>query len=223
MSLFSYHNKPPFMVDNSSRSGLYYDFASYLNLKQDQYTFEVIYVPRKRLDRLIESDELNGFVIGVSPVWFKDKEEAKYLWLDSFYDDRDEFVSLKTSPFNYVSKQSFNDKTVVGVAGFYYFGINESVDAGNLLRIDTIGELQSLQLIEEKRADFAIVSRSVFNYLKAQNSLQDIYHMSPIPHDQFNRRLLTTKNNKALHEKLAPIMKAIKQDQLWLDILAKYE
>ena len=211
------------MVDNSSRSGLYYDFASYLNLKQDQYNFEVIYVPRKRLDRLIESDELNGLVIGVSPVWFKDKEETKYLWLDSFYDDRDEFVSLKTLPFNYINKQSFNDKTVVGVAGFYYFGINESVDAGHLLRIDTIGELQSLQLIEKKRADFAIVSRSVFNYLKTQNSLQDIYHMSPIPHDQFSRRLLTTKNNKALHEKLAPIMKAIKQDPLWLDILAKYE
>lgn len=180
-------------------------------------------MPRRRLDRLIESDELNGFVIGVSPVWFKDKEETKYLWLGSFYDDRDEFVSLKTSPFNYVNKQSFNDKTIIGVAGFYYFGINESVDAVHLLRIDTIGELQSLQLIEKKRADFAIVSRSVFNYLKTQNSLQDIYHMSPIPHDQFSRRLLTTKNNKALHEKLAPIMKAIKQDQLWLDILAKYE
>ncbi|QOL26006.1 ABC transporter substrate-binding protein [Thalassotalea sp. LPB0316] len=190
--LYTYHNKPPFIVSIEKQQGFYFDLASELSKQSADYQFQTLYIPRKRLNHIISEAQLDGIVLGVTPKWFKDPEETKYLWSDSFYRDRDEFVSLKSSPFNYLTPDSFNDKTVAAVAGFYYFGVNEAVAQSSMSRIDTVGELQVLKLIEKRRVDFGIVSYSVFKYLLKHGDVVDNFYTSPIPHDEFKRRAFTS-------------------------------
>ncbi|WP_286265004.1 substrate-binding periplasmic protein [Thalassotalea atypica] len=223
MNFYTYHNKPPFIVDEENEHGLYFDLSQYLSSKSNNYEFVTIYIPRKRLERMIKNNKLDGVVIGVSPVWFNDEAENKFLWLPSFYTDRDEFISLKSSAFEYNDYQSLIGKTVASVAGYYYFNINEAVSAGQLQRIDTIGELQVLELVKKGRANMGLVSQSVFKFLRKQGKLEDIFHISPTPHDSFSRRAFTNLDNADVHKEIQRLMKFIVLDPLWQGMLAQYE
>ncbi len=85
VDVFVYHLKPPFIVSNTNKLGLYFDFSDYLNTKSDNYHFETFFVPRKRIETTLLSGNLNGVLLGVSPVWFDDKEETKFLWTSNVY------------------------------------------------------------------------------------------------------------------------------------------
>jgi len=73
VDVFVYHLKPPFIVSNTNKLGLYFDFSAYLNSKTDKYHFETVFVPRKRIEIMLDSDKFEGILLGVNPVWFKDK------------------------------------------------------------------------------------------------------------------------------------------------------
>ena len=220
--LYTYHNKPPFIVDLKKRTGLFFDLAQYLSQQDSQIQYRTEYIPRKRLDRLIETESLDAVVIGVNPVWFNDISKKRFLWLPPIYKDRDDFVSLSSTPFDFEGPKSFVDKRVVGVAGYYYFGINEAVEKGVLQRVDTIGEKEVLDMLARERADFGIVSRSVFTYLKSQSQLPDIYHLSAQPHDIFLRSAFTLKKHKEIHQRLLPLMESLRYDKQWKLIAAQY-
>ena len=145
------------------------------------------------------------------------------MWLPGFFPDRDDFVSLKTAPFEYQSPQSLNNKTVGSVAGYYYKGVNEAVDSGALKRVNTVGELEVLQLIKKQRVDLGLVSESVFNYLKAQGQIDDVFHFSNIPHDQFIRQAFTTKNNLAMYQELELLLEKLKSSGRLDTIIARYQ
>ena len=66
--LYTYHNKPPFIVDLEAKTGLDYDLAAYLSKRDPVNNYRTAYVPRRRLDRMIETGELDGVVIGVNPL-----------------------------------------------------------------------------------------------------------------------------------------------------------
>lgn len=221
--LYTYHNKPPFVVNLKERKGLFYDLADYLSARDVKNDYQTVYIPRKRLDRMIESESLDGVVIGVSPEWFSDAGKTQYYWFSGIYPDKDEFVSLKAKPFEYAGLKSFDQKVVAGVAGYYYFGINEAVSRKHLKRVDTIGERQVLELIAKGRADFGIVSQSVFKYLKSVSNLPDIYHLSERPHDVFTRSAFTLKNKGSQLKTLQVLLKNLQQDPQWKQILSQYE
>ena len=44
--LYTYHNKPPFVVDEELGVGLYYDLAQYLSDKDPLHTYQTNYIPR---------------------------------------------------------------------------------------------------------------------------------------------------------------------------------
>ena len=221
--LYTYHLKPPFIVDLKAKSGLYFDLARYLNGKNKSYRFITAYIPKKRLEYLMDKGDLDGLVVGVNPLWFNDKAESKYIWLNTIYSDRDEFVSLETSPFEYKSKDSLTGKSVAGVAGYYYKGINEAVRLGSVKRIDTIGERQVLELISKQRADFGIVSRSVFKYLAKHEALQNDYYFSTLPHDAYDRRVMTTQKNQKLAEAIEAVVSAMPSDPKWQSLVNQYQ
>lgn len=223
VNLYIYHNKPPFIVDHQKEQGLYFDLATYLTQRSSTYEFSATYMPRKRIDHMINNNTLDGVVMGVSPVWFGDKDETKYLWLPAFYADKDEFISLKPSPFEYQNKDSLINKSIATVAGYYYFNINEAVEQGHLSRINTVGELQVLELIKMSRADMGLVSRSTFNYYKKHKKIDDIFHVSAIPHDSFERRAFTTKDNVKVHAELSRLLTSIQSDSNWQKLLSEYE
>jgi polar amino acid transport system substrate-binding protein len=222
VDVYVYHLKPPFIVNNSYELGLYFDFSTYLNSKSEKYHFETVFVPRKRIETMLNSDKLDGILLGVNPTWFKDKAETKYLWTSSVYQDQDDVVSLAEKAVEYTEPKSLEGKILGGVRGFYYFGINEQVSQGNITRHDTIGEYELLQMIMLQRVDIGIVSRSTLEYLMKAKGWQDKFYMSKQPHDKYERRVLVPHYKKALFDEISPIIKELPDDPFWKSILKQY-
>ncbi len=222
VDVFVYHLKPPFIVSNTNKLGLYFDFSDYLNTKSNKYHFETVFVPRKRIETMISSKKFDGILLGVNPLWFKDKAETKYLWTSNFYQDRDEIVSLPEEAFEYTTPMSLSGKILGGVRGFYYFGIDELVSKGEITRYDTIGEYELLQMIMLKRVDVGIVSRSTLKYLSKAKNWQNKFYLSQNPHDKYQRRVLVPHNNKAIYDEISPIIDNLDNDSVWQEILKKY-
>ena len=221
--LYVYHNKPPFIVDIDRKNGLYFDFARLLNQRSDKYEFITVYVPRKRLDRMIESNVLDGVVLGANPVWFKDLAETRFLWLPAIFDDADEFVSLRTTPFEYIDQTSFNGKTLAGVAGYFYYATVNAVEEGRLERVDTIGEQEVLSLIALGRADMGIVSQSVFKYLQKHGDLDDVFHFSARRHEVFERRAFMSRERPELYKEIRPLIRGVLNDGSWQKLVERYQ
>ena len=222
ITLYAYHLKPPFIVDIANEKGLYYDLASYLNARQKKYEFHTVFLPRKRLDRYLANNKLDGLVIGVSPVWFNDKSETRYLWSDSFYKDRDLVISSAQKPIDYQYPNSLLNTRIAGVRGFKYFGIDPLVTSGKIVREDTVGEYEVVEMVLKNRSDAGIVSESTLLYLNARNNWQGLLYYASTPHDQYKRRILIPQEFSDVLNTINPLVKNIKTDSLWLNYLEKY-
>jgi len=222
VEVYVYHLKPPYIVSNHNKLGLYFDFSTYLNTKTDKYHFTTVFVPRKRVETMLVLNKFNGILLGVNPIWFKDKTESKYFWTSKVFQDQDEVVSLPENPIEYSGPNSLHGKVLGGVRGFYYYGIDEQVNKGEIARYDTIGEYELLQMLMLKRVDVGIVSRSTLDYLVKEKNLQDVFYMSKQPHDTYQRRILVPRYQKAIYDEIAPIIKHLPADPKWQLFLAKY-
>lgn len=78
VDIYTYHDMPPYVINLNERSGLYFDFVNLLNQMNSGYTFNLIYMPRKRLDYRLEQNKLDGIAIGVKPKWFKDASQTRF-------------------------------------------------------------------------------------------------------------------------------------------------
>ncbi|MCC2618019.1 transporter substrate-binding domain-containing protein [Aestuariibacter halophilus] len=221
--LYTYHDKPPFVVDLAARTGLYFDLAQRFNQLSEHYQFVTAYVPRKRLDVMIEQGRIDGVVLGANPLWFGDADQTRFFWLPPYFADQDEFVSLARQPFEYQGPESFVNTTVAAVAGYYYKGVNEAVSRGAALRIDTVSEESVLTLVKKGRADVGLVSRSVFKYLRRHDRVDDIYHFSAIPHDRFERQAFMPREDVIRCEALNRLFSRVLQDGSWSALVARYQ
>lgn len=223
ITLYAYHLKPPFIVDQHQEQGLYYDFATYLNSKGDAYRFHTQFVPRNRVEHDLLHQRFDGVLLGVSPIWFRDQAETKYLWTPGIYEDQDEIVSLVETPFDYRGPKSLIGKKLGGVLGFSYFGVDKLAAKGKIIRINTVGEREVLEMLLKGRVDAGIVSRSTLNYLIVREGWQGRFYLSRQPHDSFSRRLLVLRRDQALYDYLLPILQGLPSDKEWQAILRKYQ
>lgn len=219
---YFYHAKPPLLINQIDKQGLYFDFINYLNKHSDIYQFELVYMPRKRLDIMLENDALGGLVVGVNPIWFKDKNETKYFWTSRLFTDRDEVISLNRTPLTFMSPVSLHGKIFGGVRGFYYFGIDEAVNKNLIKRVDTADEISLFSMLRHQRIDAAVVSRSTFNYVVKKNDWFTLFHLSKKPHDIYDRRVLIPKSDHALYQHVEKIMLNMTLNQQWQITLEQY-
>ncbi|MBI2381628.1 MAG: transporter substrate-binding domain-containing protein [Gammaproteobacteria bacterium] len=220
--LYAYHYKPPFIVDVERREGLYFDFGEYVNRKLGRQAVRTEYEPRKRLEARVDSPVFHDAVIGVSPIWFKDKRQTRFLWTSTWMHDRDEVVSLRSNPVNYDGPESVRGKRFAASLGYYYYGLDELAQKGGLIREDSIGEPQSLNRLLLGRIDFAVISRSTLNYLLGRRPMETRLYISPKAHDEFERRILLSPVNTDFLPELERVVAASRQDPEWQAILAHY-
>lgn len=221
--VYSYHLKPPLVIDIEKQEGLYFDFVRYLNERSEKYRFTLVSIPRKRIERMLEDKTFDGVLLGVNPTWFKDKQETQYLWTAKVFTDRDEIVSLRSSPYEFANAESLKGRVVGGVRGFYYFGINEMVAKDLILRVDTTKETDLFNMLLLKRVDVAVISRSTFDYLIKINQWHDKFHLSKKPHDIFDRRILVPKAEKSTYKELTHIVNQLQFDKSWQYRLLEYK
>lgn len=222
VTAYAYHLKPPFITNLSAEQGLYYDLSRFLS-QNSEYEFYTVFVPRKRIDKLLADNQLDGIVIGVNPKWFADVQKVKFRWTQSFFEDKDEFISLNTQPFDYSGADSLAGKTVAGVRGFVYANIQPALAQNRMQRFNTIGEEEVINMILKGRADTGIVSRSTFDYLYPRIPDMQKLYISAQPHDQFERKILVPKNEPKLYAEIETKLIEMRQDPRWLAILSGYK
>ncbi|WP_448211813.1 hypothetical protein [Colwellia sp. MEBiC06753] len=222
INLYSYHLKPPLVIDQDQQSGIYYDLTRWLNDTSEQYHYELMFLPRKRIDKMLIEQKLNGVLIGVNPVWFDDRAENKYLWTGKIFTDQDEIVSLQANQVNYLGANSLIGKVFGGVRGFYYFGINELVEQEQIIRINTVKETDLFSMLLNQRVDFAVITGSTFHYIINHSNWQDKFFVSPRPHDVYDRRLLVPPALAEVYTELAPQIKLLSNDEQWHKLLHSY-
>lgn len=216
---YSYHLKPPFIIDQPTESGLYYDFVE--QLSDSKYQYYLVYMPRKRIDRLLANGNFDGIVVGVSPHWFKDTNETKFDWTEPFIADRDDIISHGRFPFEY-SAENIIGKTMAGVRGFYYANVNQAIRDNTLSRFDTESETQVIEMVLRHRVDFGIVSSSTFNYLRESDQELNTLHISDIPHESFTRRVLVPKGNPDILAHLEMRIQKVVKSKDWTFALGEY-
>ncbi|WP_269532444.1 ABC transporter substrate-binding protein [Chitinimonas sp. BJYL2] len=214
--LYTYHIKPPYIVDADKEVGLYYDLASWLNKRTRKHHFKVEPMPRKRLDAELEAEKLDGLVIGVNPVWFKDKARTRYLWTQAFMSDIDLVVSRREKPIPYSGPESLTNLRIGLPAGYYYFGVDELVKAGKVIRDDAANEGANLQKLASGRVDAIIVSRPTLDYfIRQQPAWQTRFSIADIPHDAFDRHILIPKTLGHLLPELNAALANLGRDPEW--------
>ena len=223
VTVYTYHMQPPLIINLEKQSGLYFDFVRKINSLSDRYFFDLVFVPRKRIEAMLERKAMQGMLLGVNPKWFKDKDENKYLWTNAVFTDRDEVVSLKESAIEYQSPSSLQGKVIGGVRGFYYAGINELVAHGKASRVDTSGEAALLTMLEKNRVDTAIIGRSMYDYLLKDSIWQGKFHLSAKPHDNYDRRILIPKSQVEVYQHIQTLITELDEDCLWQLAVKRYQ
>ena len=223
VTIYTYHVKPPLVIKTAKSEGMYYDFTKRLNSMSAKYHFEMVSVPRKRVERMLANGTLNGILLGVNPVWFADKTETKYLWTPRVFSDRDEIVSLISQSIEFIKPQSLQGKVFGGVRGFYYFGINELIDNKIVTRVNTAHEVDLFSMLLNNRIEAAVISRSTFDYMIKKNQWQNKFHLSKKPHDIYDRRILIPHEYAEIYQHIAPIIEDLQFDQSWQNHIQSYQ
>jgi len=222
VSVYAYHLKPPLIIDPLQESGLYYDYSRLLSELSD-VEFFTLFIPRKRLNRLLDDGQFDGIVLGANPLWFKDKEKTKYLWSAPIIDDRDEFISSKEVQFEYQDEKSLLRRSLAGVRGFYYAKVEKAKAYGEVNRFNTIGEKEVLDMVVKGRAEIGIISRSTLNYMRSVKPIDyDSLYLSAIPHEEYSRYVMIPKHRPELHKAIVDIMATPEFQQRWQELIGRY-
>ena len=214
---------PPYVINSTDKTGLLYEVERFFNSQQDIYHFSVSYIPRKRLNYLLKSEQFEAMVIGVNPVWFQDTNKSKYLWSEPMMRNQDEIISHASNPIEFDSKQALLGKSIGGIAGFHYHTIDTLVAEGLMTRIDTSNESQLINILLKNRFDCAIVSRATTIYYQHLLTADTTLYFSSIPHDTFTRHILAPKRFSKEFTTVVELIQKLSIDPQWQAKMQQYQ
>ncbi|UJF20860.1 substrate-binding periplasmic protein [Shewanella sp. OMA3-2] len=223
IALYTYHYMPPYVINSDTETGLLYDVADFFNRQQSNYHFSVSYIPRKRLNHLLDTQKFDGMMIGVNPLWFKDSDHTTYLWSEPLMRDQDEIISHSNAPIEFNNTEVFYGKSVGGIFGFRYHTIDTLVDNGVMMRIDTSNESQLINMLIKKRFDFAIVSRATTLFYQTLLEQNQQLYFSSRPHDQYIRYIMAPKTLQTEFKAINTLIKKLNKDPEWQQKMLKYQ
>lgn len=218
--LLTYHLKAPYIVNLGEQKGLYFDLATYLNNHSQHYQFKTEFMPRKRIDSLLQKP-FSDVVLGVQPIWFKAFSD-KVQFTVPILQESDVFVSLSSNPITDSDLSSPNGKTFIGVQGYRYIKLEQPEKHGALSRVDTLQEDSVLDMLRLGRGDFTIISKSALQYKFAHGEIADDFYIAKQPHEQVARRLMLSNENRELAIELNSLLQQMLCDPIWLNTLKRY-
>jgi polar amino acid transport system substrate-binding protein len=222
ITVYTSANFAPLVIDGSR--GIYYEAIDYLNKQAGDGTrFRLAYLPRKRLQMRLEDGTLDGIVIGMMPQWFDDVAQKKYLWTTAFAIDHFVLVSRTDHPLQIDAPQGLAGKSIGLTLGYVYPGIDQWIQRHGLLRQDAISEEINLEKLRRGRIDCVAVSESAARYFVRLHGLHASLALVDLPGRATERRFLVPLGRSDLFDKLAPIVKHMREDPLWLRMTSKYQ
>ncbi|WP_415403841.1 hypothetical protein [Tateyamaria sp. SN3-11] len=222
VSVWVYHNFPPYIVDASEQRGLSYDLARMLTEMSDgQYDFRVVMLPRQRLNQRLSSGE-PGIVLWANPAWFADMDRTRFRWTTPILGDTNVVISPKADAFEYDGPQSLSGMTMVGVRGHRYQGVEGLIEDGSVERIDVRAERNLVQFIASGRGRVAIVAESAARYFVQELELEDRVHFSDMFHARYQRHVMVQPQLEAVHAFVSGAVSDLKRAQDWVDVVETY-
>ena len=210
IKVYTYHDKPPYIIYDTDitdiQAGIYHELVDTLNKNNDVQKYELIYMPRVRLELLLQKGKLQGVIIGVNPLWFGDKDKQRYLWSKPFMEDKDIFLMNAENQLNFKGITSLTGLTIAIERGTYYKGVTELINESKLELSPTNSSRQNLDMLAHQRADVTIMSQLTANYFFNQDYQRSSFKIIPQPHDIFQRSILIPKSMARV---IAPINKTI--------------
>ncbi len=225
--LYAYHNKPPYYAEfaterNAGKPWLYEDLADYLNERQSAFRVRIKYLPRVRLEKELERGTLKGGIVGVNPLWFRDLERTRFWWTPPFMQDRDVVVVQQGKAFPYEHPRDLIGKQLTLPRGLYWWGVTELILAGKIRAEETDHDVQNLHKVALGRADATITSYLSFQRMMKDHFPQGGLECLPVPHDQYERRILVPLRYEAQYQALAAALDGAQDDPAWRRRLDAY-
>jgi polar amino acid transport system substrate-binding protein len=223
LRLYSYHLKPPFLLDDRARKGLYPELIPLLALGLPQRQLSLSYVPRKRLDALMEHEQLDGAVLGVSPLWFSPKERQRNLWTPPLLSDADLLVSRRDAPLRYSGPASLFGRRVALPRGYLVPGLNEAMAAGQIAGEQPESETSALAMLMHGRVEAAVLTqRTLQALLLAQPGWQQQLHLQEAPLGRFELCILVPERLADLHAPLSDAVRWLTRSPAWAALLRRH-
>ena len=210
ITVYTYHKHAPFIT--AYNSGLTYDAIEFLNTNANgKYFFKLKTVPRSRLNYILKpwinkqcitSKECNKdwIILWVNQKWgFGKDSESNFLWTP-LLDDSNVIVSSSESKIEYTSPTSLIGKSLIGVSGHKYVGIDDLVKEKKIKRINGVSEVENLYVIQAKRADATLLPYSAYKYYINTNKEFNQLYVAKTPHQKYMRNIMTNIKNKELYE-----------------------
>ncbi len=226
-TFYTYHDKPPYYTQSdgpmeSLEPGIYRRFATYLNARQDKISIRIEFLPRVRLENRLEAGNLNGAVIGVNPLWFKDREEQRFLWSGAFMIDRDVVVTRSESDIQYRKPEDLSGLSMALPRGLYFWGVTELIKAGRIEMFPTSSDNQDFKMLLYGRVDATITSILTYHHFRDRLFKESQLRPAEVPHDRFERRILFPKSERLDFHVLSPLIQQALSDPDWIEQLSRY-
>lgn len=219
--LFSYQQKPPYVVDEARGEGLYFDLARLLSQRLPEHEFVVRQIPRKRLDYLLAKDELPGLVLGVSPQWFADAQ--RHRWSLPFIEDANLLLSRRSGPVSRLSVATLDGHRLGLISGHHYPTLQATLHRGRVQREDAASEGANLERLVRGWLDATVVGeRTLEFYLAREPAWRDQLFVAEPVLLRYQRQLLVPQRHAALLPALDAVLAGLPEDAEWQALLARY-
>ena len=207
IKVYSYHNHPPFIKED--KTGKSHEIIKFLNDQSDIYSFSLHLVPRKRFNAIIrpwinnncnmkKQCDSKWIVLWVNEKWgFGNKAKETFFWTNIF-EDSNLIVSRKDKYINYSKISDLINKTIAGVNGHIYVGIDKLVKQNKINRINGKNTLDNLHLLLLNRVDATIIPKSTYLYYKNIHGSFNQLKASTIPQQRYVRNIMTNNKNPKL-------------------------
>jgi polar amino acid transport system substrate-binding protein len=216
VTVFTYNDRVPFVLDKDKQDGLEYRLIDWLNKESAglyQFTLKVVTAPEAKA--MVEANQLKGVLLGVNPVWFPPAQREANLWTAPILWDSNLVISLETKKIEYEGPGSLEGLRLAGVKGFAYPALTAAIAADKIKRVDNGSEILALKAVAAGAADVAIVSEWTFLYATLKGDLAGNFHQSNKPFLAFERRILVPQAYKAVQEHLNKVLAGVKDKAGW--------
>jgi len=202
IKVYTYHVHPPFIT--GVNEGYSYSLVRVLNRHSGaKYNFELEPMPRKTLDEKIKTPD-SWIVIWGNPIWFGDKEEKKYLWVD-ILKDANMIISRSDNQVRYNGPPSLVGYKFGGVSGHRYVGIDSLVEEGMINRIDGSNEINNVNDLLEGKLDVILLPRSTIIHFIRKLRLFGKLYLAAEAHQIFVRKFMIPIGSDELKSFLARV------------------
>lgn len=219
-----YYDYPPFYIKKNG-SGLGKELADYLTSKSNgKYSFNHVYLPKGRLDKMLQNPKWIGIVVWLNPKFVNDQSMTKYIWSQPIMHEIDYVASSRENPIDYKDQTSLYGHTIGTVLNHRYADIEDALKAGKIKQVNSSGQEAVVGMLLKKRIDVAFISKSTIKWFEKEflDFNQKIY-LAKKHRNEFDRYILITRTlDKNIADFILKSAENLKNDKDWHKRASKY-